>query len=41
MMTQDKRIGFGYYFLLTVVIVLNLAIVKNRNFPRSLRTDRI
>ena len=27
-MTQDKRVGFGYYFLLTVVIVLNLAIVK-------------
>ena len=27
-MTQDKRVGFGYCFLLTVVIVLSLAIVK-------------
>ena len=28
MMTQDKHVSFGCYFLLTVVIVLNLAIVK-------------
>ena len=28
MITQDKRVGFGCYFLLTVVLVLNLAIVK-------------
>ena len=28
MMTQDKHVGFGCYFLFIVVIVLNLAIVK-------------
>ena len=28
MMTQDKPVGFGCYFLLTVVIVLNLTVVK-------------
>jgi len=28
MMTQDKRVGFDYCFLLAAVIVLNLAIIK-------------
>ncbi|MCY4552946.1 MAG: hypothetical protein OXC79_04655 [Candidatus Poribacteria bacterium] len=28
MITQDKRVGFDCYFLLTVVLVLNLAIVE-------------
>ena len=28
MMTQDKPVGFGCYFLLTVVIALNLTVVK-------------
>ena len=28
MMTQDRHVGFGFYFLLSVVIVLNLVIVE-------------
>ena len=28
MITQDKHVGFGCYFFMTVVIILNLAIVK-------------